>query len=204
MGLGTQPFQAPNSAVNQYEALFARYLPTSTRKQAALGLNSFSAWLLFAEKAKACGGDLTPKCVYDAASKVTTWNGGGLQAPANPSQPDKASPCFAIVKPSSTAWTVVTWPPETNGFNCSTANVVPLTGNYGTGHQAQRRGQEHVRPALTPPPDRLGRRSAPLHLARPASRSPPVSGDESEPSCPVPSIEPLPCGAWPTPTSTCW
>ncbi len=133
VGLGTQPFQAPNSAIDQYEALFARYLPSSTRKQASLGLNSFSAWLLFAQKAKACGGDLTPKCVYDAASKVSNWNGLGLQAPANPSQPDRASPCFAIVKPTSTSWTVIHWPPETNGFNCSPANVVPLTGNYGTG-----------------------------------------------------------------------
>jgi hypothetical protein len=133
VALGTQPFATPNAAIKQYEALFDKYLPTSTRKQASLGLNSFSAWLLFAQKAKACGGNLTPKCVYDGASKVTSWNGGGLQAPANPSQPNQASPCFTMVKASSTGWTVVHWPPETDGFNCEKANVVPLTGNYGTG-----------------------------------------------------------------------
>jgi hypothetical protein len=133
VGLGTVPFETPNSAVDQYEALFAKYLPSSTRNKAALGLNSFSAWLLFAQKAKACGGDLTPKCVYDAASKVTSWGGGGLQAPSNPSQPNHATPCFTIVRPTATAWSVVSFPPETNGFNCDPANVVPLTGNYGTG-----------------------------------------------------------------------
>ena len=28
---------------------------------------------------------------------------------------------------------MVHWPPETNGFNCEKANVVALTGDYGTG-----------------------------------------------------------------------
>ena len=56
-------------AVKQYEDLFDQYLPNSTRKQASLGLNSFSAWLLFAQAAKSCGADLTRKCVYDNAPR---------------------------------------------------------------------------------------------------------------------------------------
>ena len=134
VGLGTTPFQSTDvAAVNQYEALFNQYLPNSTRKQAALGMNSFSAWLLFAQSVKSCGGNVTPKCVYDAAHKVTTWNGGGLQAPSNPSDGTVASSCMVIVKASSKGWTVVNWQPATNGFNCEKSNVVALTGNYGTG-----------------------------------------------------------------------
>ncbi len=37
------------------------------------------------------------------------------------------------MKASSTGWAVVKWPPETDGFNCESANVVALTGDYGTG-----------------------------------------------------------------------
>lgn len=133
VGLGTTPFQTNSPAIKQYEALFNQYLPSSTRKQAALGLNSFSAWLLFAQSVKSCGGDVTPKCVYDAAHKVTNWDGGGLQAPSNPSNGNMASSCMTIVKAASTGWSVVSWPPETDGFNCEKANVVALTGDYGTG-----------------------------------------------------------------------
>ena len=82
---------------------------------------------------KSCGGDVTPKCVYDAAHKVTTWDGGGLQAPSNPAAGNEPSSCVAIVKASSTGWTVLHWPPETDGFNCQSTNVVALKGDYGTG-----------------------------------------------------------------------
>jgi hypothetical protein len=134
VGVGTTPFQATDvPAVQQYEQLFQQYLPTSTRKQAALGMNSFSSWLLFAQAAKACGADLTPKCVYDNAKKITSWDGGGIQAPSNPSNGNEASPCLAIVKASSTDWSIIKWNPTTGVFNCDSANVVPLTGNYGTG-----------------------------------------------------------------------
>ncbi len=133
VGVGTTPFESDSPAIKQYEALFDKYDPASTRKRAALGLNSFSAWLLFAQSVKSCGGNVTPKCVFDAAHKVTTWTGGGLQAPSNPSNGTKASACMGIMKASSTGWTIVKWPPETGGFNCESSNVVALTGNYGTG-----------------------------------------------------------------------
>jgi hypothetical protein len=134
--LGTTPFEdKSNKAIAQYEALFNQYLPDSSRKTAALGLNSFSAWLLWAQSVKSCGGDVTAKCVYDAANKVTNWDGGGLQAPSNPSKGTQASACMAIVKPSSTSWSIVSFPPETDGWNCSPKNVVALKGNYGEGEK---------------------------------------------------------------------
>jgi hypothetical protein len=133
--VGTTPFQLTDvPAVSQYEQLFSTYLPNSTRKQAALGENSFSAWLLFAKAAKACGADLTPKCVYDNAKKVTNWDGGGIQAPSNPSNGLEASPCMVIVKAATgSTWDVIKWDPTSGPFNCDSANVVALHGNYGTG-----------------------------------------------------------------------
>jgi len=134
VALGTTPFERTNvKAISQYESIYQQFLPSSTRNKAALGLNSFSAWLLFAQSVKSCGGNPTPKCVFAAAKTVKTWDGGGLQAPSNPSNGNEASPCQAIVKASPTGWTIVNWPPQTGGYNCSSANVVALTGNYGTG-----------------------------------------------------------------------
>ncbi len=49
--------------------------------------------MLFAQAAKECGNDLTRKCVYDNAKKVTDWTGGGLHSKQNPST-GKAGECF--------------------------------------------------------------------------------------------------------------
>jgi Periplasmic binding protein len=134
VGIGTAPFQATDiPAVTQYESLFNTYLPSSNRKQAALGMNSFSSWLLFAQAAKACGADLTRKCMYDNATKVTSWDGGGIQAPTNPSDPNVAGPCFVTMHATTAGWTIVKWEPTSGVFNCSPQNVVPLHGNYGKG-----------------------------------------------------------------------
>ncbi|HVN50938.1 MAG TPA: ABC transporter substrate-binding protein [Acidimicrobiales bacterium] len=134
VGIGTTPFQATDvPAVQQYEALFDQFLPSSTRKQAALGMNSFSAWLLFAQAAKACGANLTRKCMYENATKVTRWDGGGIQAPTNVSQDNVAGPCMVNLKASPSGWTIIKWDPTEGVFNCSSDNVVALHGNYGKG-----------------------------------------------------------------------
>ena len=137
-------------AVKQYEALFNQYLPNSTRKQAALGMNSFSAWLLFAQAAKACGGNLTPKCVYDSGPQGDHL---GRRRPPGALEPvgraTVASRCMAIVKATSNGLDDGQLAADHHGFNCRSANVVALTGDYGTGVKLQRRRQEHERPALS-------------------------------------------------------
>jgi hypothetical protein len=132
---GTTPFEEANNvpAVKQYQQLFEKYLPSSTRKTASLGLNSFSSWLLFATAVKACGGDVTRKCLWDQAQKITNWDGGGLQAPSNPAKGTEASACMVPLKASSKGWTVIKWDPSQGVYNCDPANVVALTGDYGTG-----------------------------------------------------------------------
>ena len=60
----------PGTATEQYLDAFDEYLPDG-KNRTYLGLQAFSAWLLFAKAAKECGDDLTRKCVYDNAKKVT-------------------------------------------------------------------------------------------------------------------------------------
>ena len=67
--------------------LFDQYLPNGL-KTASLGLNSFAAWLLFAQSAKACGADLTRLCVYNQAIHTTSFDGGGLSGQVDPSTPE--------------------------------------------------------------------------------------------------------------------
>jgi Periplasmic binding protein len=134
VGVGTAPFEATDiPAVKQYEDLFNQFLPSSTRKRAALGMNSFSSWLLFAQAAKACGADLTRKCMFENATKVSKWDGGGIQGPSNPSDPSTAGYCFVPMKASPTGWSIVKFDPTVSVFNCSTDNVVALHGDYGKG-----------------------------------------------------------------------
>jgi ABC-type branched-subunit amino acid transport system substrate-binding protein len=142
VGISTAPFEATDiPAVKQYGDLFEQFLPSSTRKDAALGMNSFSAWLLFAQAAKACGADLTRKCMYDNATKVTHWDGGGIQAPTNPSEDTKAGPCIVNMQASASGWSIIKWDPTEGVYNCSPENVVPLKGNYGTGATLQSVGK---------------------------------------------------------------
>lgn len=133
VGSGVTPFEVADKvpAVQQYEDLFAQYLPSGKNK-ASLGLNSFSAWLLFATAAKECGADLTRKCLYDNGIKVANWDGGGLTAPSDPSKPDSAGQCVVVLKASSKNWTVINWEANHGVYNCSPENVVALKGNYGT------------------------------------------------------------------------
>ena len=83
-----------NPPPQQYLDAFEQYLPNGKAK-AYLGLQAWSAWLLFAKAAKECGADLTRKCVYDNAKKVTDWTGGGLHADDRTRRRASPSDCFA-------------------------------------------------------------------------------------------------------------
>jgi ABC-type branched-subunit amino acid transport system substrate-binding protein len=49
-----------------------------------LGMQSTTAFLLWATAAQACGADLTPDCVLQEAGAIDGWTAGGLHAPQNP------------------------------------------------------------------------------------------------------------------------
>jgi ABC-type branched-subunit amino acid transport system substrate-binding protein len=129
--VGFVPFEkvADNPPTQEYLDLFAKYKPNG-KSHAALGVQTFSAWLLFAEAAKACGDDLTRKCVYDNALKVTDWTGGGLGAPQDVKD-QKASICGIVLEASSDGFTEPDgWKANEGLFNCDPSNTLTLDGNY--------------------------------------------------------------------------
>ena len=94
------PFERANksNATGQYLQAFKDYNPGG-KSNTYLGLQAWSAWLLFSQAAKECGNDLTRTCMYDNARKITAWTGGGLHAeeltrrqPRNPRATRPSSP----------------------------------------------------------------------------------------------------------------
>ena len=84
-------------AVQQYLDMVEQYVPEGIT--GPMGMQSLSAWLLFATAANACGeandGVLDRDCILEQAAAVDDWTGGGLHAPQDPApQADQqASPC---------------------------------------------------------------------------------------------------------------
>jgi len=119
------------SATQQYLDAFAKYKPDGKNKT-YLGLQSWSAFLLFAKAASQCGDNVTRKCVYDNAAKITEWTGGGLHAKQNVVD-HKGGNCFTLEQATASGFKVVNVKPNDGIFNCSSANVVTLKGDYGKG-----------------------------------------------------------------------
>jgi ABC-type branched-subunit amino acid transport system substrate-binding protein len=129
------PFLAADKvpAVAQYEELFKKYLPNG-KSEAALGLNSFNAWLLWAQSAKSCGADLTRKCIVEAGQSVTSWDGGGIAATSDPAANDNPAPCLSLQKATASGFTLINWNSDDGGvFTCNQDYIVTLTGDYGQG-----------------------------------------------------------------------
>jgi hypothetical protein len=128
--MGVTPFLATQvPAIPQYQELFDTYLPNG-KSNASLGLNSFSAWLLFAQSVKSCGANITRRCVYDAGIKTTSWSGGGLSAEASPAS-QRPGNCFAIVKTDGAKFASEVWESQDDLWNCDPSNVVTTTGDFG-------------------------------------------------------------------------
>jgi hypothetical protein len=87
----------------------------SNPKLTTFTLSSFSAWLLFAESAKACGSTLTVDCVLEKAKDHTDWTAGGLYPPQDIKN-YKASTCIALVKLTA------------NGFEYAEKETAPTAG----------------------------------------------------------------------------
>jgi hypothetical protein len=104
-------------ALQKYLQLFEQYKPGAKTK-AFLGLNAFSAWLLFAQAAKECGANLTRRCVYDNAKKVHSWTAGGLHAATDPGN-NKASGCYLELIATPKGFVRAKIPTNNGPFNCN-------------------------------------------------------------------------------------
>ena len=97
-------------------------------KKAVLGVQSMSAWLMFATAAKACDleNDLTRSCVLEEAGSITEWEGGGLHAPTSPATNEPPN-CVIVLQVADGAFT--RYAPE-EGYHCDpdSAVTVPVAG----------------------------------------------------------------------------
>jgi Periplasmic binding protein len=91
-----------------------------------LGVQSTSAFLLWATAADACGADLTRQCVLDELTGITSWDGGGLHAETNPGE-NLPPECSMLLKLDGTSW-VQAYPEEVGEMECDPEGNVELTG----------------------------------------------------------------------------
>jgi len=121
----TVPFE--ESADNPATQLYLDLVAEVGGEAALLGVQSMSAWLLFAQAADQCDddGDLTRTCVLETAASVSDWDGGGLHAPTDPSE-NQGSDCIMILQVQDGEF--ARYLPE-EGFSCSEDNRVTLEGD---------------------------------------------------------------------------
>lgn len=84
-----------NAAMKQYLAILKKYVPDADPEE--LGVQAFSAGLLFAQAAKAAGPQLTRESLMRELLKINSWNGGGLHGPSDPGK-NVPSTCFIMMK----------------------------------------------------------------------------------------------------------
>lgn len=124
------PFEQQDKypAIKQYIDNLAKY--AGGKKPASLGINATSAWLLFAQSAKACGPQLTRECVMQNAA-VKGWDAGGLHAPVDPGTAASGGPqCFTLHQATPSGFTpnLEITKPNKDIFNCDPANAFNLPG----------------------------------------------------------------------------
>lgn len=99
-------------------------------RHGGLAVNSFSAWLLFAKAAKACGSQLTRDCVERNALAAGTWEGGGLHAPFAVDTKAASEPtiCGVLLSATADGFAIDTERNRANRgiYNCSTENSVEV------------------------------------------------------------------------------
>ena len=89
------PFEERNAskAVDDY----LKIMDASGGEVALLGMQTASAFMLWATAAKACGSDLTRECVLNEADAIDEWTGGGLHVPSDPGV-NETPPCGLVME----------------------------------------------------------------------------------------------------------
>lgn len=129
--LNTVPFEevddspALQAYMEAYDKVGAKVDPTS------LGVQSFSAGLLFATAAKSVGNDITRDSVLAALKDIHTWDGGGLHFLADPGA-NKSSNCFMYMEVVDGKFERL-WPEEPTTFDCDDSYRYDLEDDFGGG-----------------------------------------------------------------------
>ncbi len=131
--LSIVPFQeaADSPALSVYLDAYKRYGGEGAPEPTALGVNAFSAGLLFAAAASALGDDLTRENLMKQLHTIKTWEGGGLHAPADPG--DRSVPtCFAYMRVHDGSFERV-HPAAPTTFDCDPTYGIDLSSDFGGG-----------------------------------------------------------------------
>lgn len=123
--IGTTYVPLEEASTHPATQLYVDNLKKQGGKQAVLGIQSTSAWLLFATLAKQCDQDdnLTRDCILKGATEVTEWTGGGLHAPTDPSE-NLGSNCAMVLEVKDEEFT--RWAPKDKDFECSDDNIATV------------------------------------------------------------------------------
>jgi ABC-type branched-subunit amino acid transport system substrate-binding protein len=123
--LNTVPFEEADLVPAMRQFLDAYDTVGSSIKPTALGVQSFSAGLLFAEAAKNAGADLTRESLVAEMRKINSWDGGGLHFETNPGD-EVRSACMLLMQIRDGAFTRV-HPAEPGTFACEDNYIAPIS-----------------------------------------------------------------------------
>jgi ABC-type branched-subunit amino acid transport system substrate-binding protein len=128
----TQPFENPSPAISEYVKILHDY--DANVAETSLGVQAFSAALLFATVAKKLGSDLTRDALLKDAKAIDDWTGGGLHPPQDLSG-KKTNVCTMILKVEKGEFVKV-YPDNdsddpTKSFDCDPAAITEVHGDWG-------------------------------------------------------------------------
>lgn len=129
----TQPFENPSPAITSYVDILGAH--DSNVAVTSLGVQAFSAALMFATVAKELGSDLTRDALLDGIRALEDWTGGGLHPPQDPSG-ETTNACTMIMTVSDEQF-VEEFPATgssdpTESFDCDPDAVIEVHGDWGT------------------------------------------------------------------------
>ncbi len=133
--LAVHPFEEADKwpAIKQYQDNLKKYVTDG--KEAALGLQSTSAWLLFATAAKECGeandGVISRDCVLEKAAAQSDWTAGGTHVPTDPGSGEPPE-CGMLMVVKGDGFERL-WPEiggeddDLDGFHCPADSIATVT-----------------------------------------------------------------------------
>jgi ABC-type branched-subunit amino acid transport system substrate-binding protein len=132
--VNTVPFEEADDSP-ALQAYLAAYDEVDTDiEPTSLGVQAFSAGLLFATAARELGDDLTRDGLLEQLHSIKEWNGGGLHFDTNPGD-NVGSDCFMYTEVVDGEF-VRRWPEELTSWDCNPEYSFDLGKDYGGGAKA--------------------------------------------------------------------
>ena len=129
--LNTVPFEEVDDSP-ALQAYMAAYDKVGTKVEpTSLGVQAFSAGLLFSTAAKELGNDITREKLLDQLRTIHEWDGGGLHFLADPGA-NKSSNCFMYMEVKGGKF-VRLWPEKPTTFDCDDTYRFDLKDDFGGG-----------------------------------------------------------------------